>query len=107
MADLDAALVVQRLLRLGAADDPDDADDALTLFGSRLEPDAVRDGRGVAFLCGEFERLGEEDLLEQATAALLGWPIRCPASAWPPLRSAWPGCRWAGRSNQCWRTWPR
>jgi hypothetical protein len=70
LADLDAALVAQRLLRLGAAGDPDDADDALTLFGSRLEPDAVTDGRGVAFLCGEFERLGEEDLLERATAAL-------------------------------------
>jgi hypothetical protein len=77
LADLDAALVVQHVLRLGAAGNPDDADDALTLFGSRLEPDAVTDGRGVAFLCGEFERLGEEDLLERATVALqrLGEPV--------------------------------
>jgi hypothetical protein len=52
------------------ADDPDGFDDALTLFGSRLEPDAVTDGRAVAFLCGEFDRLGEQDLLERAMAAL-------------------------------------
>jgi hypothetical protein len=70
LADLDAALVAQHLLRLGVADDPDDANDALALFGSRPDPDAITDGRAVAFLCGEFERLGEEDLLQRATAAL-------------------------------------
>jgi hypothetical protein len=71
LADVDAAMVVQRLLWVGGAGDPDDADDALRLFSSRLEPGAITDGRGVAFLCGEFQRLGEEDLLERATAALL------------------------------------
>jgi hypothetical protein len=71
LADLDAAMVAQRLLTVGAAGAPDDADDALRLFSSRMEQSAVTDGRGVAFLCGEFERLGEEDLLERATAALL------------------------------------
>jgi hypothetical protein len=40
------------------------------LFSSRLEPGVVTDGRGIAFLCGEFVRLGEEDLLERATVAL-------------------------------------
>jgi hypothetical protein len=72
LAGLDAAMVAQRLLTVGAAQDPDDADDALRLFSSRLEPDAEADGRLATFLCGEFERLGEEDLLERATAALLG-----------------------------------
>ncbi|HWJ52745.1 MAG TPA: hypothetical protein VNT24_05140 [Propionibacteriaceae bacterium] len=71
LADLNAAMVAQRLLTIGAAGAPDDVDDALRLFSSRLEHGAVTDGRGVAFLCGEFERLGEEDLLERATAVLL------------------------------------
>jgi hypothetical protein len=70
LADVNAALVAQRLLRIGGAGDPDDLDDALRLFSSRLEPEAVTDGRGIAFLCGEFVRLGEEDLLERATVAL-------------------------------------
>ena len=72
LVDLDAALVVQRLLRMGAAGDPDDTDDALRLFESRLEADAIIDGRGIAFLCGEFERTGEPDLLDRATVGLLG-----------------------------------
>jgi hypothetical protein len=72
LADLDVALVVQHLLASGAMGDPDDAEDALGLFESRLVAGAVTDGRGIAFLCGEFERTGEQDLLDRATAALLG-----------------------------------
>jgi hypothetical protein len=78
LADLDAAMAVQRLLTFGGADDSDDADDALRLFSTRLESCAVTDGRGIAFLCGEFERLGEEDLLERATTALLGLAVPVP-----------------------------
>jgi hypothetical protein len=70
LADVNAAMVAQRLLGIGGVGDPDDLDDALRLFSSRLEPGAVTDGRGIALLCGEFVRLGEEDLLERATVAL-------------------------------------
>jgi hypothetical protein len=68
---VDAALVLQHLLvgrRLG---NPDQADDALGLFVTRTAEAEVRDGRGVSLLCGEFERTGDPDLLEQASAHLL------------------------------------
>jgi hypothetical protein len=78
LADLDAALVAQRLLAVGRAADPDDVDDALRLFSSRLEPGAVTAGRRVALLGGEFERRGEEDLLVRATEALLERPDPVP-----------------------------
>ncbi len=71
LANVDAALVMQRLVSVGATGDPDVADDALRLFSSRLEGCSITGGREVAFLCREFDRLGEEDLLERATEALL------------------------------------
>jgi hypothetical protein len=78
LADVDAAMVLQRLLAVGGAGDPDESDDALRLFSSRLEGYRFPDGRGVGFLCGEFERLGEEELLERATTALLALPDAVP-----------------------------
>jgi hypothetical protein len=68
---VDAALVLQHLLvgrRLG---NPDQADDALGLFVTRAADSPTEDGRGVSLLCGEFDRTGDADLLEQATGQLL------------------------------------
>ncbi|HLL62758.1 MAG TPA: hypothetical protein VK401_06905, partial [Propionibacteriaceae bacterium] len=68
---VDAALVLQHLLGRRRLGNPDQADDALGLFVTRTADSPVGDGRGVSLLCGEFERTGDPDLLEQATAQLL------------------------------------
>lgn len=72
LPDVDAALVIQRLLVRGQAGDPDQADDALGLFTTRAADAPGGDGRRPSLLCGEFERTGDPDLLERATADLLG-----------------------------------
>ncbi|HZA74229.1 MAG TPA: hypothetical protein VE476_15130 [Propionibacteriaceae bacterium] len=71
LADVDAALVVQYLLVHGRLGNPDQADDALGLFVARAAGSEAVDGRGVSLLCGEFERTGDPDLLEDATASLV------------------------------------
>jgi hypothetical protein len=71
LPDVDAALVLQHLLMGGRTGNPDQADDALGLFVTRTAEAEVGDGRGVSLLCGEFERTGDPDLLEQASAHLL------------------------------------
>lgn len=71
LADVDAALVIHHLLARNQVGDPEEAEDALALFVSRLADRDVVDGRGVSLLCGESERANEADLLDRATAALL------------------------------------
>ena len=71
LPDVDAALVLQHLLVGGRTGSPDLADDALGLFLTRAVEAPTGDGRGVSLLCGEFDRTGDPDLLEQATAHLL------------------------------------
>ena len=72
LPDVDSALVLQHLLGRGRPGNPDQADDALGLFLARATESPVGDARGISLACGEFERTGEEDLLERATAQLLG-----------------------------------
>lgn len=78
LPDVDAALVVQYGLAQARVADPAAADDALSLFVSRLPDEAVRDGRGVSLLVGEFSRTGDEDALVRATEALLRQPGPAP-----------------------------
>ena len=72
LPDVDPALVLQSLLVRGRLGDPEEADEALGLFLARAADSPVGGPRGVSLACGEFERTGEEDLLEQATGQLLG-----------------------------------
>lgn len=68
---IDAALVLQHLLVRGRVDEPDDADDALGLFVNRAAPAGPADARWITLLAGEYERTGDADLLDRATADLL------------------------------------
>ena len=88
LPSLDAGLVLQHLLVRRRMASRDQAEDALGLFLTRAVASLSDDGRGVSLLCGEFERTGDPDLLEQATAHLLALP----AGSWVrPGRS--PGVR--------------
>ncbi len=71
LAGLAAALTVQWALATEALDARDDAGDALDLFTARL--DATDSDRALAalYLCGEYERSGDHDLLEAATRQVL------------------------------------
>ena len=92
LADVDAALVVQWAVLRGSFAHPYPAEDALEVFAAGLAESAVADPRLAGFLCGEFERTGQGELLELATDWLLqtqspsrgwGWPAPgsvCPAS---------------------------
>lgn len=71
LADVDAALVLQYLLGRGRIDEPDEADDALGLFIHRVASARPADARWIALLAGEYERTGDPDLLDRATAGLL------------------------------------
>ena len=71
LPSLDAGLVLQHLLVRRRMASRDQAEDALGLFLTRAVASLSDDGRGVSLLCGEFERTGDPDLLEQATAHLL------------------------------------
>ena len=65
------ALLVQHALAVGDVDDPDVAAEALDLFTARLgEPDTLT-ALEAAYLCREFDRTGDADLLTAATEALL------------------------------------
>ena len=70
--------------------------------GPRRRMRSPMDGAGVCLLCGEFERTWVRVTCWNGRPARSGgWSDRCRASAWPPPRSAWRGCRWAGRLNRC------
>lgn len=71
LPDVDAALVLQHLLGRGRVDDPDEADDALGLLVHRAASPDPADARWIALLAGEYERTGDTDLLDRATAVLL------------------------------------
>jgi hypothetical protein len=65
------ALLVQHALAVGDVDDLDVAGEALDLFTARLgEPDRLTTLEA-AYLCREFDRTGDADLLTAATEALL------------------------------------
>lgn len=78
LPNVDAALVLQHLLGCGRVDDPDDADDALGLLVSRGSPPGSADARWTALLAGEYERTGDPDLLDRATADLLAFAVPVP-----------------------------
>jgi hypothetical protein len=72
LPDVDAALVVQHVLARGQIDDPEAVEDALDRFTGRLlESSSAPDPREIGYLCAEFERTGEAEVLEAATAGLL------------------------------------
>jgi hypothetical protein len=71
LAGVAEALVVQQVLALGLVDDPDDAADALDLFTARLRDQASIAALEAAFLCREFDRTGDRDLLTQASRAIM------------------------------------
>ncbi|MET1008272.1 MAG: hypothetical protein ABWX96_22185 [Propionibacteriaceae bacterium] len=66
-----AALLVQHALRLNQVDDPDVAAEALDLFTARLGGGDDVDPLGAVFLAREFDRLGDPELLDVATSAVL------------------------------------
>lgn len=71
------ALVVQHALALNLIDDVDEAGEALDLFTARIrgdDPEAAPALSPVdaAYLCREYARLGDLDLLAPASRALLG-----------------------------------
>lgn len=76
LGSLDAATIVQFALRVGLGD-AEAAEEALDLFTARLG-DATElvgggglDPRTASYLCGEFDRTGDVELLEAATAVVL------------------------------------
>jgi len=71
LPSVDAGLVVQHLLVRRRMANEAEADDALALLVARAVDAPGDDGRATSLLCGEFERTGDYDLLEQATAHLL------------------------------------
>jgi len=71
LPDLDAALVVQQAARQAALQSVP-VEDALDLFTARLVDDGTRAGPLAAvFLCGEFERTADSELLAAATRVVL------------------------------------
>ena len=72
LADVDAALVVQRALASAVLSEPDLAEEALDLFTARLPEDERPDPRTVGYLCGEHSRTGDAELLARAGEAVLG-----------------------------------
>ena len=83
LAGVADALLVQHALAHNQVDDQDEAADALDLFGARRggvdaqQPDALGPLE-VAFLCREFDRLGDGELLAEASELLLGLPAPLP-----------------------------
>ena len=72
LTDVDAALVVQHVLALAQIDDPEGVQDALDRFTGRLlESSSAPDPREIGYLCAEFERTGEAEVLDAATTGLL------------------------------------
>jgi hypothetical protein len=73
----DALLVQQAMARL-QVDDPDEAAEALDLFTARLQGVEQLTPLQAAYLCREFDRVGDPDLLEEATRAVLSAPVAAP-----------------------------
>jgi len=71
LADVDAALVIQWAVTRGDIAHPYPAEDALEVFTASVAETGVADPRVAAFLCGEFERTGDGELVELATRWLL------------------------------------
>ena len=72
LADVDAALAVQHVLARAETDDPEAAEDALDRFTGRLLDAApALEPREIGYLSAEFERTGEAEVLDAATAGLL------------------------------------
>ena len=83
LAGVADALLVQSALARNQIDDQDEAAEALDLFTARLSsPEPAQPAPlgplEVAFLCREFDRLGDADLLAEASALLLGLPTPQP-----------------------------
>ena len=77
LIDVDAALAVQHVLARAKTDDPEAAEDALDRYTGRLLDAApALDRREIGYLSAEFERTGEAEVLDAATAGLLA--IRTP-----------------------------
>lgn len=72
LADVDAALAVQRALASGLLAEPELAEEALDLFTVRLPEDEQPGPRMVGYLCGEHSRTGDPELLDRAADAVLG-----------------------------------
>lgn len=70
LTGVDEALVLQLALRAGL-DDTESAEEALDLFTVRLDAAAETDPRTASFLCGEFDRTGDVEALEAASAIVL------------------------------------
>ena len=68
---LAAALTVQWTLGAEILDAPDDAADALDLFTARLVASGSERAMPALYLCGEYERTGDRDVLEAASGWLL------------------------------------
>lgn len=75
------ALVVQHGLAIGVVDDPDDAAEALDLFTARLDRTRTLTPLEMAYLCREFDRVGDLELLEEASEAVLARPAPAPGLA--------------------------
>ncbi|HSU34993.1 MAG TPA: hypothetical protein VLJ88_04975, partial [Propionibacteriaceae bacterium] len=74
----DAALVVQWAVIRGSFAHPYPAEDALEVFAAGMAETESADPRLAGFLCGEFERTGQGELLELATDWLLRTPTAQP-----------------------------
>lgn len=70
--DVDAALLVQQLVRGGRAEEPRVAEDALDLAVAQAVERDDPDPRAVSLLCGEYERYGDLRLLDLARRWVLG-----------------------------------
>ncbi len=72
LPDLDAALAVQQQFwRPAVPRTRSAAEDALEVYVAELVELGDLDPRAIAFACGEYERTGEEELIDAATRAVL------------------------------------
>lgn len=71
LPDLDAAIVVQHARRAELLDTPEEAEDTLDLFTARFDPEHPEPALSGLFLCGEYERTGDPDLLQLASDQVL------------------------------------
>jgi hypothetical protein len=67
----EAALVVQSALVAGLVEDADDARDALDLYLTRLDEDDLDPVLAALYLCGEYTRSADPELLAVATRSIL------------------------------------
>ncbi len=82
LADAAAGLVVQRTLAESLMTDPEETADALDLLTDRVrrsDPSLAAGagaGFGLLYLCGEYARTGEQDLLTDAMCIFTGMPLQ-------------------------------